>query len=154
MDRKKGSLVLIMKMRQLSVFVENRTGRVAEVTRILADHAINIRVISLADSHDCGIIRLVVNDVDRAIEILRAHQFTVHDTEVLAVEIPDAPGGMAGVMDILFHEKINVSYLYGFVERSGEKAILIFRFEKADEALRVLQGHGLRVLNGNDLYKL
>jgi len=143
-----------MKLRQISVFVENRTGRVAEVATLLRDGDINIRAITLADTHDFGIVRLIVNKVDEALKILRDNKFTALDTDVAALEIPDAPGSLCRVLDLLGKENVNVEYLYGFVERSGENAILIFRFEDADHALKVIQANGLRILSGEELYKL
>ncbi|RJP24270.1 MAG: ACT domain-containing protein [Candidatus Omnitrophota bacterium] len=143
-----------MKLRQISVFVENRTGRVAEVTRLLGKGGINIRVVSLADTHDFGIIRLIVNDVDKALQILRDNQFTALDTEVVAVEIPDEPGGLAKILEYLGHNNVNIEYLYGFVERPGEQAILIFRFEELDHAVRVLTEQGAKILSGKQLYEL
>ncbi len=143
-----------MKLRQISVFVENRTGRVAEVTQVLRDGDINIRAMTLADTHDFGIVRLIVNDVDKALGILRDHKFTVLATEVVAVEIPDAPGSLSDVLTLLGKEGVNIEYLYGFVERSGEQAILIFRFEEVDHAVQVIQANNLRILSGEDLYNI
>ncbi len=143
-----------MKLRQISVFVENRTGRVAEVTEILRDGKINIRAVTLADTHDFGIVRLIVDKVDEALNILRSNKFTVLDTEVVALEIPDAPGSLCNVLEILSKEELNIEYLYGFVERSGDQAILIFRFEDVDKAVNALKSTNLRILSGEDLYKL
>ncbi len=143
-----------MKLRQISIFVENRTGRVAEVSKRLGEGGVNIRAVSLADTHDFGIIRLIVNDVDLALKILRENNFTAMDTEVVAVEIPDEPGGLAKILEFLGENNVNIEYLYGFVEKPGEQAILIFRFEELDHALNVLQEHGVRILNGEQLYQL
>lgn len=143
-----------MKLRQISVFVENRTGRVAEVTEILRDGKINIRAVTLADTHDFGIVRLIVDKVDEALNILRSNKFTVLDTEVVALEIPDAPGSLCNVLETLSKEELNIEYLYGFVERSGDQAILIFRFEDVDKAVEALKSTNLRILSGEDLYKL
>lgn len=143
-----------MKLSQISVFVENRTGRVGEVTNLLAAADVNIRVISLADTHDFGIIRLIVNDVEKALTVLRDNQFTVQATDVVAVEISDAPGALSRILNLLAEHKIDVAYLYGFVERSGEKAILIFRFDAVDRAVDVLKENQIRILSGEDLYSL
>ena len=143
-----------MKVRQISVFVENRTGRVAEVTKTLGDGGVNIRVASLADTHDFGIVRLIVDDVDKALDLLRVNRFTALATEVVAVQIPDEPGGLARILEVLGREGINVEYLYGFVERPGQQAILIFRFEDNEKAIQILQKESVRLLEGDALYRL
>lgn len=143
-----------MQVRQISVFLENRAGRMAEVAELLGQNGVNIRAVSLADTHDFGIVRLIVNDVDKALQLLRAHKFTVHDTEVIAISISDEPGGLANVLDLFGREKLNVGYLYGFVEKPATSAILIFRFEEMDRAIQVIKAHGLRLLSGDELYEL
>lgn len=143
-----------MKTCQLSVFVENRTGRVAEITRVLGEEGINIRAVSLADTHDFGIVRLIVNQVDKALATLRAKQFTALETEVVAVEIPDKPGSLAQVLTILDKADVNVEYLYGFTELTAGKAILIFRFENTDLALQTLEKHEIKILTGEALSNL
>ncbi len=143
-----------MKLRQISVFVENRIGRVAELTHLLGENNINIRAVSLADTHDFGIVRLIVNHVDSALEILREHKFTVHDTEVVAISIPDEPDGLAKVLFMLSEEELDVGYLYGFVEQTGKNAILIFRFEEVDRAIEIINSKGLRTISGEELYKM
>ncbi|RMG58106.1 MAG: ACT domain-containing protein, partial [Deltaproteobacteria bacterium] len=113
-----------MKVEQISIFLENKSGRLAEVTGILADAGINIRALSLADTADFGILRLIVNDTEKAKEVLKAHGFTVGKTEVVAIEVPDRPGGLAGILRELKGENINVEYMYAFVQKSGENAII------------------------------
>ncbi len=143
-----------MNVRQISVFLENRAGRMADVSHLLGENGINIRAVSLADTHDFGIVRLIVNDVDRALQILRAHKFTVHDTEVIAIAIPDEPGGLAKVLDLMARENLNIGYLYGFVEQPGKSAILIFRFEDMGRAGQVIAKNRFHVLDGDELYQL
>ena len=143
-----------MKLRQISVFVENRIGRVAELTHLLGENDINIRAVSLADTHDFGIVRLIVNDVDRALDVLRKQKFTVHDTEVVAISIPDEPNGLANVLFMLGEEELDVGYLYGFVEQTGKNAILIFRFEEVDRAIETINAKGLRIISGEELYRI
>jgi len=143
-----------MKPRQISVFVENRTGRVAEVTRILGEGGINIRAASLADTHDFGIVRLIVDRVDEALTLLRSKQFTALDTEVVAVEIADEPGSLAKVLAILDQDNVNVEYLYGFTERGAQKAILIFRFENTNQAVEALERNRIQILSGEELGRL
>lgn len=140
-----------MKLVQISIFLENRAGRLAEVTRILGEAAVNIRALSLADTSDFGILRLIVDKTDEAIEALRRNKFTASLTEVVAVEVDDRPGGLAHVLGVLQKKGINVEYMYAFVEKFTEKAVLVFRFENLEEAIRVLTGSGIRVLKGEEV---
>jgi hypothetical protein len=143
-----------MKVNQISIFVENKSGRLAEVTKILGNAGINIRALSLADTSDFGILRLIVNDSARAIEVLKSRQFTVSMTEVVAVEVSDRPGGLADILEILEKEKINVEYMYAFVERSSNNAVIIFRFDETDRAIKALTAKGVTVLEGKKVYCL
>lgn len=143
-----------MKVNQISIFVENKSGRLAEVTRILGNAGINIRALSLADTSDFGILRLIVNDSARAIEVLKSRQFTVSMTEVVAVEVSDRPAGLADILEILEKEKINVEYMYAFVERSSNNAVIIFRFDETDRAIKALTAKGVTVLEGKKVYCL
>ena len=143
-----------MKVEQISIFLENKPGGLEEVTRILKDSGINIRTLSLADTTDFGILRLIVNDVDRASQVLKEQGFRISRTIVVAVEVPDRPGGLHGILEVLSKNGINVEYLYAFVERSGEHAVIIFRFDAPDKAIDVLQKNGLTVLPGAKLYGL
>lgn len=141
-----------MKAEQISVFIENKSGRLAEVTRILGDAEINIRALSLADTSDFGILRLIVNDREKAKAVLKEKGFTVSKTEVVAVEVPDRPGGLYQILRKLDSETINVEYMYAFVERCGENAVIIFRFDETDKAIKTLMDSGFNVLEGEKLY--
>lgn len=141
-----------MKAEQISVFIENKSGRLAEVTRILGDAEINIRALSLADTSDFGILRLIVNDREKAKDVLKEKGFTVSKTEVVAVEVPDRPGGLYQILRKLDSETINVEYMYAFVERRGENAVIIFRFDETDKAIKTLMDSGFNVLEGEKLY--
>jgi hypothetical protein len=143
-----------MKVEQISVFLENKPGALAEVTRILGESGVNIRALSLADTKDFGILRLIVNDNEKAREILGRKGLTVRKTEVVAVEVPDHPGGLAEILKILSEASINVEYLYAFVQQSGENAIIIFRFDETDRAISVLSGKKVRILEGKKVYAL
>lgn len=143
-----------MKVRQLSIFMENRAGRLAEVVRLLGVAGVNIRALSLADTSDFGILRLIVNDVDKAVKALRDSNHTVSLTDVVAVEVPDKPGGLASVLDPLSAGGINVEYMYAFVEKATDKAVVIFRFDDAEAALKVLAKAGISVLPAETVYKL
>ena len=143
-----------MKVSQLSVFIENKSGRLADVTRTLAESDVNIRALSIADTIDYGLLRLIVNDPIRAKKTLMDAGFTVALTEVLAIEIPDKPGGLANIIDILAGAGLNIEYMYAFVGTSGENAIVVFRIERVDEAIATLQDKGVRILTGEELHSL
>ncbi len=141
-----------MKVEQISIFIENKSGRLAEVSSILGDAGVNIRALSLADTSDFGILRLIVNDREKAMEVLKGKGFTVSKTEVVAVEVPDQPGGLAGILHALDAEAINVEYMYAFVERCGANAVIIFRFDGTEKAIAVLRHQGFNILDGERLY--
>ena len=141
-----------MKVEQISVFMENKPGGLEEVMRIIKDANINIRTLSLADTSDFGILRLIVNDVDKASQVLRDNGLRVSRTTVVAVEVPDRPGGLHGILEVLARESINVEYMYAFVEKSGENAVIIFRFDDPEAAIAVLQKNGFTVISGEKLY--
>ena len=141
-----------MKVEQISIFIENKSGRLAEITRILGDTGINIRALSLADTSDFGILRLIVNDVETAKSVLKESGFTVNKTEVVAVEVPDHPGGLSNILQALDKDQINVEYMYAFVERCGGNAVIIFRFDDTDKAIETLRGSGFNMLEGQRLY--
>lgn len=143
-----------MKVEQISVFLENRAGRLAEVTKTLAENGINIRALSLADTSDFGILRLIVTDNEKAKEALKAKGFTVGRTSVVAAEVGDHPGGLHTILETLNAGGVNVEYMYAFVTQSGHNAILIFRFDRTDQAIEVLQKNNVRILSGQELYSL
>ncbi len=143
-----------MKVEQISVFLENKSGRLAEVAEVLARSGINIRALSLADTVDFGILRLIVNDTEKAKQVLKENNFTVGKTEVVAIEVPDRPGGLAGILKTLDGEGINVEYMYAFVQRSGENAIILFRFDELEKAISVLQKSGIKILRGEEVHSL
>lgn len=143
-----------MKVEQISIFLENRAGRLSEVTRVLSESGVNIRALSLADTSDFGILRLIVSDFDKAKAVLKEHGFTVGRTTVVAVEVEDKPGGLHNILHLLSSQGINVEYMYAFVQQSGKNAVLIFRFDRTDEAIEILQKNGLKIVPGDELYKI
>jgi len=143
-----------MKVEQISIFLENNPGGLSEVTRILKDNNINIRALSLADTTDFGILRLIVNDVEKAKEKLKAAGLSVGRTTVVALEVPDTPGGLNGILEALSKESINVEYMYAFIQSSGKNAVIIFRFDNTDRAIEILTGAGFNVLSGEKVYSL
>mgnify|MGYP000746008627 CR=1 FL=1 len=137
-----------MKVEQISIFIENKSGRLAEVTRVLGDAGVNIRTLSLADTSDFGILRLIVDQADKAKETLKAEGFTVNKTEVIAVEVPDKPKGLYSILEVLDKHEINVEYMYAFVERCGENAVIVFRFDDIESAIKVLLDNNINILTG------
>jgi len=131
---------------QLSVFLENRAGRLAEVTHALAEAGVNIRALSLADTSDFGILRMIVCDHEKAQAVLKAKGFTLGRTSVVAVEVPDTPGGLDSVLQLVSTHGINVEYMYAFVHRAAESAVMIFRFDNVEQAITVLQANNFTIL--------
>ena len=143
-----------MKVKQISIFLENKSGRLAQVTQFLAENNINIRALSLADTADFGILRIIVNDVEKAATILKTAGYTLSETDVVAVEVPDRPGGLSNILSPLWKAGLDVEYMYAFVQSSGENAIMILRFEDPDKAIEVLKGSKVRILSGKEVYQL
>jgi hypothetical protein len=141
-----------MKVEQISIFLENKPGALESVMRLLKDADINIRSLSLADTSDFGILRLIVNDANKALRVLNDNGLRVSRTNVVAVEVPDRPGGLHSILAVLAQHGINVEYLYAFIEKSGENAVIIFRFDSPDDAVDVLLKNGFTVLPGERLY--
>jgi hypothetical protein len=134
--------------------LENRAGRLAEITRVLGEAGVNIRALSLADTSDFGILRLIVSDNDKAKAALKERGFTVGKTNVVAVEVEDRPGGLNRILDLLSNQSINVEYMYAFVQHSGENAVIIFRFDDIDKAVKLLVDNNIKVLEGKTVYSL
>jgi hypothetical protein len=143
-----------MKVEQIAIFLENRSGRLAEITEILAGKDINICAMSLADTSDFGIMRLIVNDTENACKVLKENGFTVGSTNMVVAEVQDKPGGLANVLQIIKKAGLNVKYLYAFTQKSGETGLIIFRFEKIDAAIDVLVKAGVRLLSGEEVYAI
>lgn len=143
-----------MKVEQISIFLENKSGRLAEVTRLLGEGGINIRALTLADTTDFGILRLIVNDNAGAIAILKKAGFTVGKTDVVGIEVSDKPGGLADILVRIGEAGLNVEYMYAFVEKSGDDAVVIFRFDNPDQAVGLLKESGFTIMDHKKLYSL
>ena len=143
-----------MKVRQVAVFLENKKGRLYEVCKRLAEEEVNIRALSIAETADYGVLRLIVNDPGKAMRGMSEGGFTVSETEVIAGEGPDVPGGLFKVLAPLYDANVNIEYLYCFVEKSGESAIVVFRVEQLDEAIRALRDGGYTVMREEDVYRI
>ncbi|MFA7073815.1 MAG: ACT domain-containing protein [Endomicrobiaceae bacterium] len=136
-----------MKINQISIFIENTKGRLAEVCTLLGDRGINIRALTIAESPEFGILRVVLDQPQEAKEILKEHGFIAISTEIVAVEVSDAPGGLAKALQILAQNNIDVEYMYGFVEKATDKALMVFKFLNADKAIEVLQQNNISVVD-------
>lgn len=143
-----------MRVEQIAVFLENKSGRLAEITARLAEANVNIRALSVADTADFGILRLIVDNVKQAKETLKTNGFTVGITNVIAVEVADKTGGLAGVLKTVEAEGLNVEYMYAFVNKTGENAVLIFRFDNMDQAIDSLQNTGYTILSAKEICAL
>lgn len=143
-----------MKLNQLSVFLENKPGRLTSVCRPLAEAGINILTLSLADTQQFGILRLIVRDWQKARDLLEKAGNVVKVTEVVAIEVADRPGGLSHVLDVIEKLSINVEYMYAFTFRRDDKAVLVFRFEEPDKAAQALQANGLNLIGSVELYDL
>jgi hypothetical protein len=135
-----------MQIKQISIFLENNAGRLAEVTGVMAEAGVDIRAISIADTADFGILRVIVNKPDIAADALIKAGFTTRMTDVLAVEIDDVPGSLAKVMKLFKDTGVNIEYLYASLESGEGKAIVIFKVEDIAHGLKIVQDHGLSTL--------
>ncbi len=140
-----------MKLKQLSVFLENKPGQISIPCRALAQAGINIFTLSLADTHQFGILRLLIRDHEAARDVLQQAGCVVKVTEVVAVDVPDRPGGLAEVLEAIEEEGINLEYMYAFTYRSKQSALMIFRFEDPDAAIAFLQSKGFSVVDSAEV---
>jgi len=132
-----------MGIKQISVFLENTTGRLCEVTQTLAKAGVNLRAISIADTADFGILRIIADKTDEAVNVLSAAGFTTRQTTVAAVEIEDKPGSLASLIDLFRESGINIEYLYASLEGGDGKAVVIFKLEDHEKGFEILKKSGL-----------
>lgn len=144
-----------MTVKQLSVFCENRPGRLSGITRMLADNDINIRAMSIADTKDFGILRLIVDDFEKALKMFKDNDMAVTSTNVLCIRLADKPGGLADAMECLYKENISVEYMYAaFISETDETAYLVLRVDKLDTAVTALDEGGFKLVSDDELKKL
>lgn len=143
-----------MKIKQISVFLENKKGRLYEALTAMAKEGVNIRALTIADTSDFGILRMIVNNPELAKKALEEAGFTTKITSVIAVGVKDQPGGLAEVLKILYEGDINVEYLYAFVEKSGEEAIVVLRTDNLDKTVNLLQQAGVKLFSSTDIESL
>jgi hypothetical protein len=143
-----------MTLKQISVFLENKKGRLAQVVGLIAAEKINIRALSLADTTDFGVLRLIVNDPEKCFAVLKDNSFVAQQTDVIAVEVPDRPGGLQQILQVFDAGGVNIEYMYAFVEKKSDNAIVIFRIEQPDLAIQVLEKNKISVLSPDVISKL
>lgn len=141
-------------IKQFSVFVENKQGRLAELTRLIADAGIDLRTLSLADTRDFGILRLIVNQPEKTEQLLKENGWTYQCNSVLGIKVPDVPGGVASVLEALNEANINVEYMYAFVNRTPGRADTIIRVDDEAVALSALEKHGIETLTAAEAYDI
>lgn len=139
-----------MEVAQISIFLENRSGGLADVVDALARAGVDIKALALADMADFGILRLIVEDAERTRKILKEAGFTVDKTRVIAVEVPDRPGGLGDALHALRGRGINVEYMYSAARKNGERAVVVLRVDEMDKALDALREAGVTVLDRLD----
>jgi len=132
-----------MALKQISVFLENKSGRLAEVSALISDAGINFRAISIADTADFGILRMIVDKPDDALKLLEGNGFTARENLVLGVEVEDHPGGMAGVMKLFDENDVNIEYLYSSLESGTENAVIIFKVEDVQHGIKILEKYNV-----------
>ena len=135
-----------MYTKQVSVFLENKKGRLAEVTGVLAAEGVNIRALSLADTADFGVLRLIVDDPERCLRVLKAHGLAAQQTDMLAVEIDDEPGSLHRIVEAVGREGVSIEYMYAFFRKKGDNVIVVFRSDDAAQAAEALRKGGIPIL--------
>ena len=142
-----------MKLKQLSLFLENRPGALSRPMKLLAKAGFNILTLSIADASQFGILRLILRDWEKAKKLLEQEGFVVRVTDMVAVEVPDQPGGLAKILDVVEKARLNVEFMYAFTEKRENKAVLVFRFDDPDNAIKILQKSKVNVVASVDLLK-
>jgi len=143
-----------MKITQISVFLENRKGRLYDVCSLLGENQINIRALTIAETESFGVLRIVVDKFEPAVELLKKNGFSCNLTDVVAIEVDDKPGGLAAVLKLFANNNINVEYMYGFVEKFSDKALLVFRFEDVAAAEKLLAASDIKVVTRSEVQEL
>lgn len=140
-------------LKQISIFLENKPGRLANVCRIMAQEGVNIRALSIADAADFGVLRLIVDNPSLAEEKLKARGVIVSITDVIGIKVPDRPGGLADAMDLLGQEDISVEYMYAFVGKSGNQAMVILRLDDNIKGIEAVKKHDIELMTPEEVYQ-
>jgi hypothetical protein len=142
-----------MKVKQLSLFLENKPGVLSQPAQLLAKAKLNILALSVADTQQFGILRLIIRDWEKALQLLKKGGFVVKVTDMVAIEVSDAPGGLAQILAALEKTHVNLEYMYGFTLRKEGKGLLVFRFDDPDLAIEALQKKGINPVRSVELFK-
>ena len=140
-----------MSIHQISVFLENRAGQLAEITKDLADHGVDLRAISIAEAADYGVLRMIVDDAEKATGILLSHGYILSMTPVTVIAVPDAPGGLAPVLALLAEANIGIEYMYSLFTHKEGQAYMVFRMSDEDTFARKLSEHGMHPVTKEEL---
>jgi len=140
-----------MKINQISIFLENRKGRLFDVCSLLGENGVSIRALTIAETENFGVLRIVVDESDKAVKLLKENGFVANLTDVVAIEVPDEPGGLAAVLKIFTNNNVNIEYMYGFVEKFSDKALLVFRFEDTEMAQNILAKSDVKVVTREEI---
>lgn len=143
-----------MFVKQISVFMENRPGRLAEITKVLSDNDIDIRAINIADTTDFGILRMIVNDEVKAEQVLRDNQMTANTSEVIAISISDSVGAFSNVIQLLKDKDISIEYIYSFIGEKSSKAVIVLKTSDIGVSANILKENGVTVLSKEDVNNL
>jgi hypothetical protein len=143
-----------MAVTQISVFLENKLGRLQQILSTLGEKELNIRALSLADTAEYGILRIIVNDTETAFTVLNEGGFSVKRTPVIAVEVEDKPGGLAAILKLLTENSVNIEYIYAFVEKSNGKAVVVLRTENIKAGEEILKTGNIKILEEKDISAL
>lgn len=141
-----------MIINQLSVFVENKSGRLYEVMQVLGDASINVSALSIADTSDYGIVRLIVSDYEEALKLLKEHGFSVQKTPVIGCKVPNTPGGLKMLLSYLAEDDISIEYMYAF--SIGDDASIILRTEDCNKTIKNLSKHQMELVKASDIYQV
>ena len=141
-------------VRQISVFLDNKPNQLTGVMKLLKENGINLRALSIADTKDFGILRMIANDTDKTVEVLRKASYVVADTEVVAISIPDTPGQLSRVLDILGSDNVNIEYLYSFLGKSDKSVSFVIRVDDNENAYKALESGGIIRLTANDISEM
>ena len=142
-----------MKVKQLSLFLENKPGSLSRPVKLLAKAKLNILTLSIADTQQFGILRLVLRDWEKAKKVLEKDGFVVKVSDMVAIEVADEPGGLAKILETVEQARVNLEYMYGFTLRKEGKGVLAFRFDDPDRAIAALQKKGINPVSSVDLFK-
>ena len=140
-----------MKIVQLSVFLSNEKGRLFDVIETLSEAKINIRALSLAETADFGVLRMIVDDNEKASAALKKNNIVVKTTEIIAVQVPDRPGGLAGVLAVFKEKGVNIEYMYAFAQKKADHAVMVFRVDNIDLGIEALTNKGIKIIKGKEI---